>query len=117
MAKTGAGRKLQRKQGERRQLLRGMATELIRYEQITTTVAKAKECSRVTNHLISVAKRNDLNARREVSRHIHDAAVMKKLFDVIIQRYSTRVGGFTKFYRLNNRQGDNAEMAIVKLIA
>ncbi|MCG3204233.1 MAG: 50S ribosomal protein L17 [Elusimicrobia bacterium] len=117
MAKTGAGRKLGRKTGFRFAMLRSLATDLIRYEQIQTTFPKAKECSRMTERLISVAKKGDMNARRTVARDIQDGEVTKKLFDVLATRYSTRVGGFTKVYRLQNRQGDNAQMALIKLIA
>ena len=115
--KTGAGRKLGRKSGARRGLLRSLATELLRHEQLITTVSKAKECSRITNHIISIAKKNDLNARKRVVGDIQDREVVKKLFDVLIHRYNTRVGGCTRIFRLERRQGDNAEMALIKLIA
>lgn len=117
MAKTTAGRKLSRKGGFRTNLLRNLATNLIRHEQITTTVAKAKECARFTNHLIAVAKKDDLNARRAIQRDIQDREVHKKLFDVLVQRYNNRVGGCTRIFRLQARQGDNAQMALIKLIA
>lgn len=117
MAHTTAGRKLGRKRGFRTQMLRNMAQELLRHEQIQTTVPKAKECVRLTNHLISVAKRDDLNSRRKVARDIRDNDVLTKLFDVLIRRYENRTGGFTRIFRLAHRQGDNAEVALVKLIA
>ena len=117
MAKTTAGRKLRRKQGARVGLLRSLATDLFRNEKITTTFAKAKECSRLANHLIAVAKRADLNARRMVARDIHDHEILTKVFDVLAQRYATRTGAATQIFRLNPRQGDNAEMALIKLIA
>ncbi len=117
MAKTGAGRKLGRKTGFRFALLRNLATDLIRYEQIQTTFPKAKECSRFTEHLIAVAKKGDMNARRTVAKDIRDGDVTKKLFEVLPQRYATRTSGFTRVFRLQNRQGDNAQMALIKLIA
>jgi large subunit ribosomal protein L17 len=117
MAKTGAGRKLGRKTGFRTQLLRGLATDLLRYESLQTTFPKAKECSRLTEHLISVAKAGDVNARRRVSKDIRDQEIHKKLFDVLAQRYSSRTSGFTRVFRLPSRQGDNASMAIIKLVA
>lgn len=117
MAKTGAGRKLGRKTGFRFAMLRSLATDLIRYEEIQTTFPKAKECVRLAEHVISVAKKGDLNARRAVAKDIHDQEVTKKLFDVLAQRYATRTGGYTRVFRLQNRQGDNAQMALVKLIA
>ena len=117
MAKTTAGRKLGRRGGFRTALLRSLATDLIRYEQLQTTFPKAKECSRFAEKLITKAKRGDLNARRAVARDLHDADATKKLFDVLAPRYAKRAGGYTKVFRLQNRQGDNAQMALIKLIA
>ena len=117
MAHTKAGRKLGRKRGFRTQMLRSLASELIRHEQIKTTFPKAKEACRLANHLISVAKRDDLNARRAVARDIQDRDVQKKIFDVLVQRYSGRTGGFTRIFRLAPRQGDNANLALIKLIS
>jgi large subunit ribosomal protein L17 len=117
MALTGAGRKLGRKTGFRFQMLRSLSTDLIRYEQIQTTVAKAKETSRFTSKLISAAKKGDLNARKAVARDLHDHEVVTKLFDVLAPRYSSRNGGYTRLFRLAARQGDNAQMALLKLIA
>ncbi|MBV9080479.1 MAG: 50S ribosomal protein L17 [Elusimicrobia bacterium] len=117
MAKTTAGRKLGRKTGFRFQLLRSLATDLFRYEQIQTTFPKAKECSRFAEKLITTAKKGDLNARRAVAKDLHDQDVTKKLFDVLAPRYAKRNGGFTRVLKLQNRQGDNAEMALIKLIA
>ncbi len=117
MAKTGAGRKLGRKTGFRFAMLRSLTTDLIRYEQIQTTFPKAKECSRMTEKVISAAKKGDMNARRVVAKDIRDVEVTKKLFDVLATRYANRVGGYTKVFRLQNRQGDNAQMALIKLIA
>jgi len=117
MAQTTAGRKLGRKTGFRTQLLRNLAENLIRYEQIQTTFPKAKECCRLAEHLIAVAKKGDLNARRAVSRDVHDREVMDKLFDVLSIRYANRTSGFTRVFKLQARQGDNAPMALIKLIA
>lgn len=117
MAKTAAGRKLGRKTGFRFQVLRSLATDLLRYEQIQTTFPKAKECSRFTEKLITKAKKGDLNARRAVARDLHDSEVMKKLFDVLAPRYAGRAGGYTRVFKLQSRQGDNAQMALIKLIA
>ncbi len=117
MAKTGAGRKLGRKTGFRFAMLRSLTTDLIRYEQIQTTFPKAKECSRMAERLISTAKVANINTRRTVAKDIHDIEVTKKLFDVLAKRYATRVGGYTRVFRLQNRQGDNAQMALIKLIA
>ena len=117
MAHTDMGRKLGRKTGFRKQLLRSLATELIRHEQVVTTFPKAKECQRLADHLIAVAKRDDLNARKAVARDVQDREVRKKLFEVLIQRYGSRTGGCTRVFKLAPRRGDNAPMAVVKLIA
>ena len=117
MAKTGAGRKLGRRTGFRTQMLRGLASDLIRYEQIQTTYPKARECSRFAETLITTAKRGDLNARRRIARDVQATDVIAKLFDVIAPRYKNRAGGFTRVFKLQARQGDNAAMALVKLIA
>lgn len=117
MSATAAGRKLGRKGGARTGLLRNLTIQLFRHERLTTTFPKAKECARMADHLIAVAKKGDLNARRSVARDIHDKEVLTKLFDVLAQRYTSRTGGCTQVYRLNPRQGDNAPMAIVKLVA
>jgi len=117
MAKTAAGRRLGRKEGFRNSLLRSLATDLIRYEKLQTTYAKAKECSRITEKLISIAKRGDLNARRAVARDLSNVEAQTKLFDVLAARYSTRQGGCTQVFKLQCRQGDNAQMALIKLIA
>lgn len=117
MAQTGAGRKLGVKQGHRVAMLRNLATDLIRYEQIQTTLPKAKECSRLAERLISTAKKGDLNAQKAVAKDVRDQEIKKKLFDVLAPRYASRAGGFTRIFKLQARQGDNAQMALIKLVA
>jgi large subunit ribosomal protein L17 len=97
-------------------LLRGLATELIRHEKIRTTVARAKEARSFTEKLITKAKEEGLHARRQVMRHIHDGAVVHKLFDSVAARYAARPGGYTRIVRLGPRPGDKAEMAILELV-
>ena len=87
MSQTTTGRKLGRKGGGRRSLLRNLVTELFRHEKIKTTFPKAKESARMADHLMAVAKQGDLNARRRVAKDIQDLAVREKLFDVLAQRY------------------------------
>lgn len=117
MALTGAGRKLGRKSGPRLGLLRNLATSLFLHEKITTTLAKAREASRFSNHLIAVAKKGGLNAQKAIAKDIHNDEIRKKIFDVLVQRYASRNGGCTQIFRLQSRQGDNAEMALLRLIA
>jgi len=116
MAGTAAGRKLGRKRGARVGLLRNLAVSLVQNEKITTTVAKAKETSRFVNQLITVAKKGDLSARKRIAQDIHNVDVRKKLFDVLAPRYSSRNGGCTQIFKLANRQGDNAPMALLRLV-
>jgi large subunit ribosomal protein L17 len=111
-------RKLGRVTPHRMALLRNLASSLFDKERIRTTLMKAKELRPYAEKLITLAKReeNRLHARRLVSRDIHDAGVVKKLFDTLGARYATRPGGYTRILRLGTRKGDGAEMAIVELL-
>jgi len=111
-------RKLGRVTPHRTALLRNLATALFEQERIRTTLMKAKELRPYAERLITLAKREDdrLHARRLVLRDIHDAGVVKKLFDSLGARYATRPGGYTRILRLGPRRGDGAEMAIVELL-
>lgn len=111
-------RKLGRVTTHRIALLRNLATALFERERISTTLMKAKELRPYAEKLITQAKREDdrLHARRLVLREIHDATVLKKLFDDLGARFATRPGGYTRILRLGPRKGDGAEMAIVELI-
>ena len=111
-------RKLGRKTAHRLATLRTMASALFQHERIQTTLMKAKELRPYAEKLITLAKRDDgkLHARRQVAASISDDAVVKKLFDTLGQRFSSRPGGYTRILRLGPRKGDGAEMAIVELI-
>ncbi|HXH27642.1 MAG TPA: 50S ribosomal protein L17, partial [Candidatus Polarisedimenticolia bacterium] len=109
-------RKLGRTSSHRRALLRNLATSLFRHERIRTTVPKAKELRPVAERLITLARRDDLHARRQVLRMVSDKTVVKKLFDTLGPRFASRPGGYTRTLRLGVRQGDGADMAIVELI-
>ena len=113
-----AYRKLGRTTPHRTALLRNLASALFDQERIRTTLMKAKELRPYAERLITLAKREDnrLYARRLVLRDIHDAVVVKKLFDSLGARYATRPGGYTRILRLGPRRGDGAEMAIVELL-
>lgn len=109
-------RKLGRTSSHRLALLRSLATSLFRHERIRTTVPKAKELRPFAEKLITLARRDDLHARRLVLRHVHDKEVVKKLFGKLAPRFATRPGGYTRTMRLGPRQGDGAEVAIIELI-
>jgi large subunit ribosomal protein L17 len=113
-----AHRKLGRITPHRIALLRNLATALFEKERIRTTLPKAKELRPFAERLITLAKRDDdrLHARRLAARHIHEPAVVKKLFDTIGSRFATRPGGYTRILRLGPRKGDGTEMAYLELV-
>jgi large subunit ribosomal protein L17 len=109
-------RKLGRTTGHRRALLRNLATDLFRHERLKTTLPKARELRPYAEKLITLARRDDLHARRQVLRHISDKTVVKKLFDTLGPRFAARPGGYTRALKLGPRPGDGADMAIVELV-
>ena len=109
-------RKLGRTSGHRRALLRNLATDLFRHERLKTTLPKARELRPFAEKLITLARRDDLHARRQVLRQITDKTVVKKLFDTLGPRFAARPGGYTRALKLEPRPGDGADMAIVELV-
>jgi large subunit ribosomal protein L17 len=93
-----------------------MVTSFFENEKITTTVTRAKELRKLVDRMITLGKRGDLHARRQALRVICDQNVVAKLFEMIAPRYAERPGGYTRIIRLENRQGDNAPMAIIELV-
>ena len=110
------GRRLGRAPSHREHMMRNMVTSFFEYEKLTTTVTRAKELRRIAERMITLAKRGDLNSRRQALKTIHDRKVVAKLFDMIAARYQNRAGGYTRIIRLNPRQGDNAPMSIIELV-
>ncbi len=111
-----AGRKLGRTSAHREALLRNLASSLFLYEKIITPEAKAKELRRVAERMITLAKRQDLHARRQAATVVQDARALKKLFDTIGVRYRERNGGYTRITKLDYRAGDGAPLAAIELI-
>ena len=111
-----AGRRLGRTTEHRLALMRNMSTSLFDKERIRTTLQKAKELRSFAEKLITISKKESLHARRRVLRHVHDKAVVSKLFDTLSARYAQRPGGYTRIIKLGPRRGDNAEMAIIELV-
>lgn len=109
-------RKLGRTSSHRKAMLSNLATSLLRYERITTTLHKAKEVRRIVERLISKAKKDTLASRREVGRLIRDKEVLKKLFSQIGPKFKERSGGYTRILRLGQRKGDNASLALIELV-
>ncbi|MDR0956606.1 MAG: 50S ribosomal protein L17 [Endomicrobium sp.] len=116
MIKTYNGSKLGRTSSHKKALLRNLAMDLFFHEKIKTTLPKAKELVSYCEKLITRAKKTNLSAIRAVSSEIHNKAVVKKVCDVLVQRYKERKGGYTQIIRISKRQGDSADVAIVKLI-
>jgi len=111
-----ARRKLGRSSSHRQALLRNLVTSLLLHERIITTEAKAKELRRTAEKMITLAKREDLHARRQASRVIMDESVLKKLFDSLGARFSQRSGGYTRITKLSYRAGDGAPLAAIELL-
>jgi large subunit ribosomal protein L17 len=111
-----AGRKLQRTSSHRAALFRNMAAALIKHEQITTTVAKAKELRPYVEKLITLAKKGGLSNRRLAHARLLDDAQLVKLFDVLAERYATRAGGYTRIIKAGIRASDAAPIAIIELV-
>jgi large subunit ribosomal protein L17 len=109
-------RKLGRRSDHRRSLLRNLVTEALRHERLTTTEAKAKELRRPLEHMITLAKRGDLHARRQALAFILDEDVVRKLFDTIGPRYKERPGGYTRIVKLGPRRGDAAPLCVIELV-
>lgn len=111
-----AYRKLGRNSSNRKALFRSILTSFFKHGRIETTITKAKEVASKSAELITLAKRGDLHARRQVLAVLVDEEVTKKLFEEIAPKYEGRQGGFTRIYRVGPRRGDAAEMAIIELI-
>ena len=112
-----SGRKLNRTGAHRTAMFRNMAVALIKHEQITTTLPKAKELRPIVDKLVTLGKRGNLHARRQaISALGGDAAVADKLFTTLADRYSDRPGGYSRVLRAGFRYGDSAPMAIIELV-
>ena len=111
-----AGRRLNRSVGHRRALYRNLVTELFRHERIRTTEAKAKAVRAEAEKLITVAKRQDVYARRQVAAVLTDEAVVRRLMDELAPRYQERPGGYTRVVHLGQRLGDGAPMVLLTLV-
>ena len=111
-----AYRKLGRDRSARKALLRSIVTSLFQHERIETTEAKAKELRKVADKMLTLAKRGDLHARRQVLAYMMDEDVVKKLFDEIAPKYKDRQGGYTRIIKTGVRQGDAAPVAIIELV-
>ena len=111
-----AGRKLGVTSSHRAAMFRNMAQALIKHEQITTTLPKAKELRPVAEKLITLGKRGGLHARRQAMSQLQDEVIVGKLFSALADRYKARAGGYTRVLKAGMRYGDMATMAVVELV-
>ena len=109
-------RKLGRPTAHRKAMLRNQVTDLLREGRITTTITRAKETRRMAEKMITLGKRGDLHARRQVLAYVFDDTVVTKLFEEIAPKYEDRNGGYTRILKLGPRQGDNAEVVFLELV-
>ena len=109
-------RKLNRTSSHRKALLKNMSNALIKHEQITTTLPKAKELRPFIEKVITLGKKGDLSARRKTMSILQDEKMTKKIFDILANRYTERLGGYTRIIRLGNRYGDNASTAVIEFV-
>ena len=109
-------RKLGRKSGHRTAMFRNMSAALIKHEQIVTTLPKAKELRPYIEKLITLAKRGGLSNRRLAMGRLQDETQLKKLFDVLAERYSDREGGYTRIIKAGYRASDSAQLAVIEFV-
>jgi large subunit ribosomal protein L17 len=110
------GKKLSRNTEHRRALLRNLVTSLILRERIETTVAKAKAARPVAEWMITLAKRGDLQARRQAASYLLDPGAVKFLFEDLSKRYASRQGGYTRLVHAGWRRGDGADLAVLEFV-
>ena len=116
MRHKSGGRKLQRTSAHRIAMFRNMSASLIKHEQITTTVAKAKELRPYVEKLVTLAKRGGLANRRLAKSRLMDDTQLAKLFDVLAERYKDRNGGYTRIIKAGIRASDAAPIAIIEFV-
>jgi large subunit ribosomal protein L17 len=111
-----AKRRFGRTHEHRKAMFANMCQALIKHEQIVTTLPKAKDLRPIVEKLVTLGKRGDLHARRQVIAQIKDAVLARKLFDVLGPRYKDRHGGYTRVLKAGFRYGDNAAMAVIEFV-
>ena len=111
-----AGKKLGRVTAHRWALFRNLLTALFQHERITTTEAKAKALRGLADHVIGLAKRETLHARRQALALVPDETVVKKVFDTVGPRYAERHGGYTRIIKVGHRAGDDAPLVLLELV-
>ncbi len=111
-----SGRKFSRTSSHRKAMFENMAAALLKHEQITTTLPKAKDLRPIVEKLITLGKRGGLHCRRQALSMLQDTTVTEKLFSVIADRYKERQGGYIRVVKAGFRYGDSAPMAVIELV-
>ena len=109
-------RKLNRTTSHRKTLLMNLSNALLKHEQITTTLPKAKELRPYVEKIITLGKKGDLQSRKKTISILQDKKNVKKVFDTLADRYKNRLGGYIRIVKLGNRYGDNAPNAIIEFV-
>jgi len=109
-------RKLGRKKDHREHMERNLLTSLVLYEKIDTTKSKAKETASSFDRLITVAKKNDLKAKKSINNILFDKKSVAKVFEILVPRYKSRTSGYSSMFILSNRKGDNSVMCRLELL-
>jgi large subunit ribosomal protein L17 len=108
--------KLGRMSGHRTALFRNLVTSLMLHDRIQTTEAKAKNVRGLADHVVTLGKRGDLHARRQVAAIMLDPEAVKRVFDAVAPKYTAREGGYTRIIKIGPRRGDAAEEVILELV-
>ena len=116
MRHGNAGRRFNRTQSHRKAMLANLAISLVEHEQIVTTLPKAKDLRPIVEKLVTLGKRGDLHARRQVIAQIGNEKVVKRLFDTVAPRYADRHGGYLRIMKAGFRHGDNAALAVIEFV-
>ena len=109
-------KKLNKNSSHRKAMFMNMSNALIKHEQITTTLAKAKELRRFVDKIVTLGKKGDLISRRKAISTLKDNKMTQKVFDILADRYKNRSGGYTRIIKLGNRFGDNAPTAVIEFV-
>jgi large subunit ribosomal protein L17 len=111
-----AGYKLGRPTSHRLALYRNLVTDLLRYERVQTTLAKARAIQPIAEKMVTVGKTDSVHHRRLAAAQLYDRKIVQKLFDVVGPRFAERPGGYTRILKLGKRLGDAADIAIIELV-
>ena len=109
-------KKLNKTSSHRKAMFMNMSNALIKHEQITTTLAKAKELRRFVEKVITLGKKGNLISKRKIESILQDQKMSKKVSDVLSNRYKDRSGGYTRIIKMGNRFGDNAPTAVIEFV-